>query len=246
MNKTETLVTVSSGECSVKIWDQATKSQLFEFKTENDYPEIVHCHPLMPYLAVGYKSGFIRVFDSVLSKVIYENMIFESSIKDLRFSTEGRLLASIHENSRIVIFDVEKEFAPIKTFDYDFPNNNYYSIDFSPEGNLMANISTNANTITVWETVNFTLRYEVDLTGDLLYKLRFAPNGKDLVVLTTTSKLKFFRIGVGEISEYKNIPGVHDHACLDFEISPNNKYIATCGKDGLVKIFDYFIRGNTG
>ena len=67
----------------------------------------------------------------------------------------------------------------------------------------MANISTNANTITVWETINFTLRYEIDLTGHLLYKLRFAPNGKDLVVLTTTSKLKFFRIGVGEISEYK-------------------------------------------
>jgi len=134
--------------------------------------------------------------------------------------------------------------VPIKTIDYDFPNNNYFSLDFSSEGNLMANISTNANTVTVWETINFTLRYEIDLTGNLLYKLRFAPNGKDLVVLTTTSKLKFFRIGVGEISEYKNIPGVHDHSCIDFEISPNNKYIATCGKDGLIKVFDYFMRGN--
>lgn len=167
------------------------------------------------------------MFDSVLSKVIYENMVFESSIKDLRFSGDGRHLASISENSRIVIHDIEREFVPIKTIDYDFPNNNYFSLDFSREGNLMANISTNANTITVWETINFTLRYEIDLTGNLLYKLRFAPNGKDLVVLTTTSKLKFFRIGVGEISEYKNIPGVHDHACVDFEISPNNKYIAT-------------------
>ena len=227
MNKTDTLVTASSGECSVKIWDQASKTQLYEFVTDNDFPEIVACHPLEPYLSVGYKSGMVRVFDSVLSKLIYENMIFESSIKDLKFSKEGRLLASIHENSRIVIFDVEKDFAPIKTFDYDFPNNNYFSIDFSNEGNLMANISTNANTITIWETINFTLRYEIDLTGNLLYKLRFAPNGRDLLVLTTTSKFKFFRIGVGEISEYKEVPGIHDHSCMDFEISPNNKYIVT-------------------
>lgn len=41
MNKTDTLVTASSGECSVKIWDQATKTQIFEFVTENDYPEVV-------------------------------------------------------------------------------------------------------------------------------------------------------------------------------------------------------------
>lgn len=244
INKTDILVTASSAEWSVKLWDQNTKTQLYEFITDNDFPEVVCCHPGEPYLAVGYKSGFVRIFDSILSKVIYENMVFESWIKDLRFSSDGRLLASISENSRIVIHDAEKEFIPIKTIDYDFPNNNYFSLDFSKEGNLMANISTNANTITIWETINFTLRYEIDLTGNLLYKLRFAPNGKDLVVLTTTSKLKFFRIGVGEISEYKNIPGVHDHSCIDFEISPNNKYIATWGKDGLIKIFDYFMRGN--
>jgi WD40 repeat protein len=130
-------------------------------------------------------------------------MIFESSIKDLKYSGDGRFLASICENSRITIHDAEKEYAPIKNIDYDFPNNNYFSLDFSQDGNLMANISTNANTITIWETTNFTLRYEMDLTGNLIYKIRFAPNNKDLVVLTTTSKLKFFRIGVGEISEYK-------------------------------------------
>jgi len=95
MNRTNTLVTASSGESSVKIWDQGSKTQLYEFITDNDYPEVVSCHPTEPYLAVGYKSGFVRVFDSILSKVIYENMVFESSIKDLKFSGDGRHLASI-------------------------------------------------------------------------------------------------------------------------------------------------------
>jgi len=93
MSKTNTLVTASSGESSVKLWDQSSKTQLYEFITDNDYPEVVCCHPSAPYLAVGYKSGFVRVFDSLLSKVIHENLIFESSIKDLRFSGDGRHLA---------------------------------------------------------------------------------------------------------------------------------------------------------
>ena len=59
----------------------------------------------------------------------------------------------------------------------------------------MANISSNANTVTIWETVNFSLRYHLDITGDIISKIRFAPNGKDIVLLTTSSKLKFYRLG---------------------------------------------------
>lgn len=35
------------------------------------------------------------------------------------------------ENSRIIIFDVMNSYAPVKTIDYDFPNNNYFSLDFT-------------------------------------------------------------------------------------------------------------------
>jgi len=31
--------------------------------------------------------------------------------------------------------------------------------------------------------------------------------------------------------------------CTDFEISPTNMYIATCGQEGTVKVFDYLMRG---
>ena len=109
-------------------------------------------------------------------------------------------MAAILENSRIVIFDVLNNFNPIKVLDYDFPNSNYFSIDFSPDGRFLANISTNANTITVWETDNFTLKFKLDLTGNILSKIRFAPNNQDIVILTATSKLLFYRVGLGEIN----------------------------------------------
>ena len=229
----------------IKIWDEATKNQTFEFSSELDKPLLLAAQSSVPLFAVGYESGFVRVFDALSNKQVMENLIYESPIRAIKFSPDERFLAVMCENSRIVVFAVQNEFAVVKTIDYDFPNNNYYSIDFSRDGSYLANISTNANTITVWETDNFTLKYKLDLTGEIIRKLSFAPNSKDLLLLTATSKLKYFRVGRGEITEFKEVPNLHDFECLDFEISPNNKFIITLGKEGLVKVFDYFMRGTS-
>jgi len=31
--------------------------------------------------------------------------------------------------------------------------------------------------------------------------------------------------------------------CLDFDISANNKYIFVAGREGVIKVYDYFMRG---
>jgi WD40 repeat protein len=112
---------------------------------------------------------------------------------------------------------------------------------------MLANISANANTVSVWETRNFSLRYHLDVTGDIISKIQFAPNGKDLVLLTTSSKLKFYRLVSSnkdnELSHIKDSYGVTDMECVDFEISDNNRFILCAGKEGTVKVYDYFMRG---
>ena len=108
----------------------------------------------------------------------------------------------------------------------------------------MANISSNANNITIWETKNFSLKFHLDLTGDIISKIKFAPNSKDFVVLTTSSKLKFYRITTGDLCFIKEAYGVTDMECLDFDISDNNKFIFVAGKEGVIKVFDYFMRGD--
>lgn len=160
------------------------------------------------------------------------------------FSKNVKFLAAICENSWIVIFDVLNNYNPVKVLDYEFPNNNYYSIDFSPDGKYLANISTNANTITIWETDNFTLKFKIDLTGSVLSKIWFSPNNKDLLILSATSKMFYYWIGLGEVTQFKEIPNLHDFECLDFEISPNSQYIISVGKEGIIKVFDYFMRGS--
>ena len=123
-------------------------------------------------------------------------------------------MATFFKNGKIVIFNIENEYAPVKNIDYEFPNANYFSLSFSPDERFLANISSNANTITVWETKNFTLRWFIDLTGESISKLAFAPNGRDLLVLTTTSKLKVMRVdpesGQNELKSVRDQFGITD------------------------------------
>ena len=114
---------------------------------------------------------------------------------DIAFSPQGKFMSTFFKNGKIVIFKLDADqFIPVKNIDYEFPNANYFSLDFSPDDSYLANISSNANIITIWETRNFSLRWYIDLTGEIISKIKFALNMKDLLVLTTTSKLKVLRV----------------------------------------------------
>ena len=164
---------------------------------------------------------------------------------DIQFARGGKFMAVFYKNAKIVIFNIESECKAVKNIDYEFPNSQHFSLSFSPDGAYLANISSNANTITIWETKNFSLRWYVDMTGEVLSKIMFAPNGRDLLVLTTTSKLKYLRITPNsvEVETVREQYGLTDQETVDFTVSQNNKFVICSGKDGQIKVYDYFMRG---
>ena len=124
--------------------------------------------------------------------------------------------------------------------------------------------------------MNYSLKYELDLTGHIIKQIAFSPNNKDLIILTSTSRMKYFRLEVDALSttipgsakgEEENrilpktrldtapgrivpkvtgildIPGIHNYDVTSFTIFPNSLYMFVAGSDGVIKIFDYYFRG---
>lgn len=54
-----------------------------EFTTENDTPTRIATNQADSMVAIGFKSGFVRVFDLQQNKLHFETMIFESPIMDI-------------------------------------------------------------------------------------------------------------------------------------------------------------------
>jgi len=59
--------------------------------------------------------------------------------------------------------------------------------------------------------------------------------------------LKFYRLGSSardqELQHIKDSYGITDMECVDFKISDNNRFIICAGKEGTIKVYDYFMRG---
>lgn len=158
----------------IYLWNAETMEVNTEFTTSNDVALKIATSLEDSTVAIGFKSGFIRIFDLSFEnsgKLIAETMIFEAPVMDLQFSPDNKFLAVFYKSCRIVIFSIEKGYQPVKSIDYEFPNENYFSLSFSPDSKYLANISSNANNVTIWETKNYSLKFHVDLTGDVITKI---------------------------------------------------------------------------
>ena len=71
------LVTIGK-DSSIKVWLAETMEQVHEFNTsEQDPPTTVASSRKDALVAVGFKSGFLRVFDMKERKMVHESMVFD-------------------------------------------------------------------------------------------------------------------------------------------------------------------------
>jgi WD40 repeat protein len=95
----------------IYIWNCETMEVNTEFTTSNDVALKLATSSEDSTVAIGFKSGFIRIFDLSFEnsgKLIAETMIFEAPVMDLRYSPDNKFLAVFYKSCRIVIFSIEK------------------------------------------------------------------------------------------------------------------------------------------
>ena len=95
-------------DSSVKVWYAETMEQIHEFNTsEVDPPSSIASSRKDETIAVGFRSGFLRIFSVSERKMVHETMIFQSAIMDIQFSPEGKFMATFFKNGKIVIFNLD-------------------------------------------------------------------------------------------------------------------------------------------
>ena len=73
---TGNLVTIGK-DSSIKVWHAETMKQVHEFNTsDTDPPTSISSSKKDEIVAVGFKSGFLRVFNLADRKMVQETMIF--------------------------------------------------------------------------------------------------------------------------------------------------------------------------
>lgn len=76
-------------DSSIKVWEAESLDQIHEFNTAPSDPptKITSCNH-DDTVAVGFKSGFLRIFNLAgpEKRIQHEVMVFESAVRDIQFT----------------------------------------------------------------------------------------------------------------------------------------------------------------
>mmetsp|Transcript_22941 Transcript_22941/g.22257 ORF Transcript_22941/g.22257 Transcript_22941/m.22257 type:complete len:218 (-) Transcript_22941:2310-2963(-) len=94
------------------------------------------------------------------------------------------------------------------------------------------------NNVNVYETQSFLIKHAVQV-NHLVRSFQFANNNRDLLVITTTSKLRVYSLIKYEGVFLREISTVHRGNIVSHSVSNNNGYLLTGGEDHMIKVWDY-------
>ena len=59
-------------------------------------------------VAIGFKSGFLRILDLNEMKIVHETLLFQSPVMAIEFSLDNRFMAEFFRSGKIVIINKER------------------------------------------------------------------------------------------------------------------------------------------
>lgn len=173
------LVTLSS-DGTFRIWDTLTLEEKYEFNSPNDEPLCGAFHPTIRTLAVGFKSGAIRIFDIHTTSMIHERSVGGSSVcSSVQYSRTGDMLFAASTDGTLHVFDVISSYMSFRSISIEsgqttdeqrFP----FNMSFNHDGSLLACVTNNVSSLTVVDTekmhVVFRVQMAVQAPSTLVYK----------------------------------------------------------------------------
>jgi WD40 repeat protein len=141
-------------------------------------------------LAVGVIDGTVRLLEVASGKIIHILKFGgETDIHDLAFSPDGNYLASGGRVPAVILWDVASG-EVVRTFRL---TDNALSMDFSPDGTILATAGGYEHEVRLWNVESGNLLQSLP-HNDQLSSVAFSPNGRLLAVGCFDSNIYLWEI----------------------------------------------------
>ena len=166
---------------TVRIWNAVSGNQVIEFTSEKDQPTCCVYHPASStYIACGYNSGFLRIFDVTTATAVLETRAHSAAIVCARYLLPVRpiapdetsvlppavLLATASLDGTVLIHDASSEgaYLPVKKISFGMPLEKIL-LEVSDDYAYLAVASAQVGSLTVFETRDFTAQLRLAGSG---------------------------------------------------------------------------------
>ena len=148
------LATIST-DSSIRIWDDKTFAQIYDFRASSEIPTCISCHPRKPIFACGFENGAVRFFSLSSTSLIHEYNQLTSQAVSVMFSPNAEYFVCSDNSGSLALlsatndqFDVIRVLPNVSVRDVS-PNTTV--VAFDDTGQRLALIGPSEFLITVMD-----------------------------------------------------------------------------------------------
>ena len=223
------------GDNSIRIWDIEHKAEAFQFVSSKD-PPICVAAPKELFFACGFSSGILKIFDLEKTEVLYECKPFKSSLNNLLYIQNDKLLVTMSAQGNISIHDSSNNYIQIKIINIDTPAI-YTDISLAVEADYFATIGSESNCALVWNSLTFGMKNRVPINNFFIKRICLI-NKNLLACILDNCNVRFYALSETEGIFIKELMNLHINNINQFITSHNYKYLISSGEEGMIKIWD--------
>ncbi len=189
----------------------------------------MHFHPTKNLLIIGQNQDGLHFYDVEKQKISGSIKLTNANIFDIK-SVGDDIWVACGDGMLYVIDQLKRQVKK----KLQLSSSSLRSISINKEGSEVA-VAASDYTIYLINGNEITPYKE---HSNSVFKVLFAPDGKNLLSGSRDAQLKIWNLNNGAITLDENIPA-HLFTINDIVMSPDQKYLASASKDKTIKIWDF-------
>lgn len=203
-------------------------------KTLSGHSNVVSSLAFMPgskYLASGSWDKTIKIWNVQTGAVLKTIEGSRSIILDLAYTPDGKKIASSGWDQTIRFYDATTAQLLKEIYPAHFDKIN--SISYNVTGSFIA--SASSDTITIWETQNYTRKFNLKGHTDIVNCVSYSPDGE---ILASGSWDRTLRLWDAQDGKNISVLKGHNSTINDLCFTPDGSYVLSCSEDGTMILWD--------
>ncbi|MEQ1904264.1 MAG: protein kinase, partial [Pirellulaceae bacterium] len=219
------------GDKTARIWDTQTGLERCPPLVHRGVPTFGFFRGSGAYVITGSTDNVIRTWDANTGESVNRDIVLASGLKDLDLDPGGNQLASLEQDGRVVLWDLgDSNSSSVELLHKEI----VYSLEFGPNGLLACGTAGQADTVTLWNTMETNPTSSTLNVPGYTFDLAFVPGKNTLVTGGTQSWLKIWNTSDRTI-EPVGISG--ESPITGVAVSHDGKFVARTAWDGFVRVF---------